>query len=116
MPSNEHPNENLEDMRRQSDEAKRQYDTLDMKPGESLRDFEYRVKRHSDKLLALKVAEKVQWQLIEQDARDAEEELKKRTPDLRGEIAVSHSGLAGRQHPLARRQRDSNRLPLLRQE
>ncbi len=79
MPSNERPNENLEDIRRQIDEAKRQYDALDMKPGESLRDFEYRVKRHSDKLLSLKVAEKVQRQLIEQDARDAEEQLKKKS-------------------------------------
>ena len=33
-----------------------------MKRGEALRDFEYCVKRHSDKLLSLKVAEKVQRQ------------------------------------------------------
>ncbi len=79
MPSNERPNENLEDIRRQLEDAKRQFDALDMKPGESLRDFEYRVKRHSDKLLSLKVAEKVQRQLIEQDARDAEEQLKKKS-------------------------------------
>ena len=38
-----------------------------MKPGESLRDFKYRVKRHSDQLLSLKVAENVQEQQIEQD-------------------------------------------------
>ena len=80
MPSNERPNENIEDIRRQIDDAKRQYDALDMKPGESLRDFEYRVKRHSDKLLSLKLAEKVQRQLLEQDARDAEEQLKKKNP------------------------------------
>ncbi len=80
MPSNERPNENIEDIRRQIDDAKRQYDALDMKPGESLRDFEYRVKRHSDKLLSFKVAEKVQRQLLEQDARDAEEQLKKKNP------------------------------------
>ncbi len=78
MPSNERPNENLQDIRRQIDEAKRQYDALDMKPGESFLDFEYRVKRHSDKLLSLKLAEKVQRQLLEQDARDAEEQLKKK--------------------------------------
>ena len=78
MPSNERPNENLEDIRRRIDEAKRQYDALEMKRGESLRDFEYRVKRHSDKLLSLKLAEKVQRQLLEQDARDAEEQLKKK--------------------------------------
>ena len=78
MPSNERPNENLEDIRRRIDEAKRQYDALEMKRGESLRDFEYRVKRHSDKLLSLKLAEQTQRQLIEQDARDAEEQLKKK--------------------------------------
>ena len=49
-----------------------------MRRGESLRDFEYRVKRHSDKLLSLKVAEQVQQQLAEQHAREAEEELKKK--------------------------------------
>ena len=78
MPNSERPEENLQDIRRQIDEAKSQYDALDMKPGESLRDFEYRVKKHSDKLLSLKVAEKVQRQLLEQDARDAEEQLKKK--------------------------------------
>ncbi len=78
MPSNERPNENLEDIRRRIDEAKRQYDALEMKRGESLRDFEYRVKRHSDKLLSLKLAEQTQRQLLEQDARDAEEQLKKK--------------------------------------
>ncbi len=78
MPTNERPTENLRDIRRQLDAAKREFDALDMKPGESLRDFEYRVKRHSDKFLSLKVAEQVQRQLLEQDARDAEEELKKK--------------------------------------
>jgi hypothetical protein len=51
-----------------------------MRPKESLRDFEYRVKRHSDKLLSLKVAEKVQQEQIEQEARAAEELLKKKIP------------------------------------
>jgi hypothetical protein len=51
-----------------------------MRPRESLRDFEYRVKRHSDKILSLKVAEQVQQQQIEQEAREAEEELKKKIP------------------------------------
>ena len=79
------PEANLQDIRHQIDDAKRQYDALDMNPGESLRDFEYRVKRHSDvatsattKLLSLKVAEKVQRRLLDQDARDAEEQLKKK--------------------------------------
>ena len=74
------PEENLQEIRRQLDEALQAFNALDMKPGESLRDFEYRVKRHSDPLLSLKVAEKVQRQQLEQDARDAEEHLKKRTP------------------------------------
>ena len=79
MSDTSRPEVNLQDIRRQLDEAKQQFDALDMKPGESLRDFEYRVKRHSDKLLSLKVAEKVQRQLLEQDARDAEEQLKKKS-------------------------------------
>ena len=79
------PEGNLQKLRRQIDDAKREYDALDMKPGESLRDFEYRAKQHSDgatsatiPLLSLKVAEKVQCQLLEQDARAAEEQLKKK--------------------------------------
>jgi len=79
MSPTERPEANLQDIRRQIDEATRQYNALDMKSGESLRDFEYRVKKHSDKLLSLKVAENVQRQLLEQDARDAEEQLKKKS-------------------------------------
>ena len=74
----ERPEENLQDIRHQLDEATRELNALVMKPKESLRDFEYRVKRHSDKLLSLKVAEQVQRQLLEQEARDAEEQLKKK--------------------------------------
>ena len=74
------PHDNLSDIRRQLDEAQRQFNALEMRPRESLRDFEYRVKRHSDKLLSLKVAEKVQCQQIEQEAREAEEQLKKKSP------------------------------------
>jgi len=74
------PHDNLTALRRQLDEAQRQFNALEMKPRESLRDFEYRVKRHSDKLLSLKVAEKVQMQQIEQEAREAEELLKKKIP------------------------------------
>ena len=51
-----------------------------MRPNESLRDFEYRVQRHSDQLLSLKIAEQVQFQQIEQEAREAEEILKKKIP------------------------------------
>jgi hypothetical protein len=78
MPSTARPQENLQDIHRQLEAAQREFDALEMRPRESLRDFEYRVKRHSDKLLSLKVAEKVQRQLMEQDARDAEEQLKKK--------------------------------------
>jgi len=80
MTSSERPNENLQDIRRQLDDAKRNLDALEMNSSESLRDFEYRVKKHSDKILSLKVAEQVQRQLIDQDARDAEEQLKKKNP------------------------------------
>jgi len=79
MPSPDLPQAHLENLRRQLDEAKQTFDSLAMQRGESLRDFEYRVKEHSDKLLSLKVAENVQHQLIEQDARAAEEELKKKS-------------------------------------
>jgi hypothetical protein len=72
------PEENLQEIRRQIDDALQAFNALDMKPGESLCYFEYRVKRHSDQLLSLKVAEKVQRQLLEQDARDAEAQLKKK--------------------------------------
>ena len=80
MPSFQHPEDNLADIRRQLDEAQRTFNTLEMNPKESLRDFEYRVKRHSDQLLSLKVAEKVQQEQVAQEARDAEEELKKKSP------------------------------------
>ena len=74
------PHANLRNIRRQLDEAKQQLDALKMRPRESLRDFEYRVKRHSDKILSLKVAEQVQQQQIDQEAREAEEQLKKKSP------------------------------------
>jgi len=74
------PRHNLSAIRRQLDEAQRTFNTLKMRLNESLRDFEYRVKRHSDKILSLIVAEQVQSQQIEQDARNAEEQLKKKSP------------------------------------
>ena len=80
MTSTERPNENLHNILRQLDEAQQEFNALEMNPGESLRTFEYRVKKYSDKLLSLKVAEKVQRQLIDQEARDAEEQLKKKNP------------------------------------
>ncbi len=116
MPSNERPNENLQDIRRRLDDAQREFDSLDMKPGESLLDFEYRVKRHSDKLLSLKLAEQTQRQQIEQDARDAEEQLKKRIHKFARKIAISHPGLAERRHSLSRRKRDQNRFQVFRNE
>ena len=80
MTSTQLPEAHLQHIRQQLAEATQALKNLTMQPRESLRDFEYRVKRHSDKLLSLKVAEQVQQQLIEQGARDAEEELKKKTP------------------------------------
>ena len=80
MPSFQHPEDNLADIRRQLDEVQRTFNTLEMNPKESLRDFEYRVKRHSDNILSLKVAEQVQLQQIEQEARESEERLKKKSP------------------------------------
>ena len=73
------PEDNLQELRCQIEATKKEIDVLKMKRGESLRDFEYRVKRHSDKLLSLKVAEQVQQQLVEQEAREAEEQLKKKS-------------------------------------
>jgi hypothetical protein len=72
--------DNLQAIRRQLDEAKQELDNLKMRPRESFRDFEYRVKRHTDKILSLKVAEQAQQQQIEQEAREAEEQLKKKIP------------------------------------
>ena len=44
MPSPTHPRDNLGHIRRQLDEAQRTFTALEMRPHESLRDFEYRVK------------------------------------------------------------------------
>jgi len=74
----ERPNENLQNIRQQLEQATTEINTLKMQPRESLRDFEYRVKRHSDKILSLKVAEQVQLQQIEQESREAEAQLKKK--------------------------------------
>jgi len=67
---------NLSALRLQLSAAQREFNTLSLQPGESLFDFEHRVKRHSDKLLSLKIAEQVQQEQIEQSARFAEEEKK----------------------------------------
>ena len=78
-PRQNRPEDNLQEIRRQLEAAKKEIDALKMRRGESLRDFEYRVKRYSGKLLSLKVAEQVQQQLVDQHAREAEEELKKKS-------------------------------------
>jgi hypothetical protein len=70
--------ENLDSIRRQLAEATVDLNSLNMKRGESLRDFEYRVKCCSDKILSLKIAEQVQQQQIDQAAREAEAELLKK--------------------------------------
>jgi hypothetical protein len=72
------PQENLAHIRRQLATATQELNRLKMRPGESLLRFEYRVKEHSDQLLSLKVAEQVQQQQIEQDARASEAELQKK--------------------------------------
>ena len=70
--------DNLDSIRRQLEEATVELNSLKMKRGESLRDFEYRVKSCSDKILSLKIAEQVQQQQIDQEAREAEAELLKK--------------------------------------
>jgi hypothetical protein len=78
MPHTESPTSNLQIIRQQLELAQQELDALKMRPKESLRDFEYRVKEQSDKILSLKVAEQVQQQQIEQAARAAEAELLKK--------------------------------------
>jgi len=78
MPSTDRAEDNLQNIRQQFAEAQRALNALEMQPNESLYDFEYRVKDHSDKLLSLKIAEKIQQQLLDQEVREAEEELKKK--------------------------------------
>jgi hypothetical protein len=78
MSPTETPQANLQLIQQQLAAAAKELNDLKMRPRESLRDFEYRVKAHSDKLLSLKVAEQVQQQQIEQDAREAEAELLKK--------------------------------------
>jgi hypothetical protein len=116
LPLMERPEANLAHIRQQLAETQHTFDTLKMRPRESLRDFEYRVKWHSDNLLSLKVAEQVQQQQIDQEAREAEEELKKRLLDIRAEVSLSHSRLAFRQHFVSRRKRSSHRLTFFRKE
>ena len=65
------------EIRLQLNKATEDLHNLKMEAGESLRNFEYRVKRHSDKLLSFKIAEQVQQQQLEQEARDAQEQVKK---------------------------------------
>jgi len=78
MNNNAAPQANLQLIRQQLADATKEFNGLKMRRGESLRDFEYRVKEHSDKILSLKVAEQVQLQQIEQAAREAEAELLKK--------------------------------------
>ena len=77
MSHTERPENNLQHIQQQLETAQKEFAALKMQPKESLRNFEYRVKRLSDKILALKVAEQVQKKQIEQGAREAEEQLKK---------------------------------------
>jgi hypothetical protein len=104
------PEENLAHIRQQLATAQQKYNALEMRRGESLRDFEYRVKEHSDTLLSLKVAEKVQQQQIEQEAREAEEQLKKNITfeeksayRIRGWRSVNILFLGGNEIPIVSR-------------
>jgi hypothetical protein len=83
MTSTKFPEAHLQNIRHQLADVQQAFNDLKMQPKESLYDFEHRVKRHSDQLLSLKIAEEVQQQLIEQGAREAEEQLKKKFPNLR---------------------------------
>jgi hypothetical protein len=69
--------DNLLKIRHQLDEATKELNNLKLECGESLRDFEHRVKCHSEKILSLKIAEQVQRQQIEQEASEAQEQVKK---------------------------------------
>ena len=69
--------DNLQKIRLQLAKATESLNNLKMKADESLRDFEHRVKSHSDEVMSLKIAEQVQQQQIEQEAVEAQEEVKK---------------------------------------
>jgi len=68
---------NLQEIRLQLDNATEELNNLKLKAGESLRDFEHRVKSCSDKILSLKIAEQVQQQQIDEEASEAQEQVKK---------------------------------------
>ena len=78
MNSNEAPQENLQLIRQQLVDATQELNNLKMRRGESFRDFEYRTKELSDKVLSLKLAEQLQQQQIEQHIRAVEAELLKK--------------------------------------
>ncbi|MDR2570711.1 MAG: hypothetical protein LBD23_10520 [Oscillospiraceae bacterium] len=67
----------LQEIRLELDKATEALHKLKMGAREPLRDFEYRVKRHSDKILSLKIAEQVQQQLLDQEASEVQEQVKK---------------------------------------
>ena len=70
-------NDNLEEIREQLEKAIENLNNLKLEAGEKLRDFEQRVKNHSDKVLSLKIAEQVQQQQLEKEAGEAQEQVKK---------------------------------------
>jgi hypothetical protein len=78
MSNSELPEANLLIIQEQLEIAQQEMGALKMRRRESLRDFEYRVKAQSDKILSLKVAEQVQIQQIEEHARAVEAELLKK--------------------------------------
>ena len=72
------PQANLQLIRQQLVDATQELSNLKMRRGESFRDFEYRTKELSDKVLSLKLAEQLQQQQIEQHIRAVEAELLKK--------------------------------------
>src|SRR5215469_3090359 len=58
MPTTERPQENLDAIRQELAKATCELNNLKMGRKESLYDFEYRVKRHSDRILSLNMPKK----------------------------------------------------------
>ena len=65
MNNNDAPQANLQLIRQQLVDATQELNNLKMRRGEPFRDFEYRTKELSDKVLSLKLAEQLQQRQIE---------------------------------------------------
>jgi hypothetical protein len=69
---------NLQEIRLQFGKATEELNNLELKAGESLRDFEHRVKKRTDEIMSLKIAEQVQQQQINQEASEVQEQVKEK--------------------------------------